>query len=156
MTEEPIEVNPEEEAPEPAEITPPPLPETGYETQVLVPEEEEVPAEEEPVVVMTAPPVVSEIPEEEPEMPSPFEQEQPEPITVGPVEEISAGDLPPVPPTSPPEGGEPKKNNTTLIIVIVVVALILLCCCCAIIVIGVSNWDEISWQLGLNLIQRLL
>lgn len=162
MTEEPFDSNLDVESPEPeestpVEITPPPLPETGYETQVLEPEAEEELVEEESAVVITTPPVIPEIPEEELEMPSPFEQEQPEPITVGSTIEPEASDLPPAPPASPPPAeSEPKKNNTTLIIIIVVVAVILLCCCCALIVFGGMFWQDIAWELGLNLVQRLM
>jgi hypothetical protein len=159
MTEESFDNNLEAEKPEeqaPSEITPPPLPTTGYETQVLS-SEEEIPAEEEPPVVITTPPVLPE-PAKELEMPSPFEQEQPEPITVGsPIEPESSQVTPVYSPTpTPPSGGAPKKNNTTLIIIIVIVAVILLCCCCVLIVFGASFWDDIAWELGLNLVQRLM
>ena len=157
MTEEPFDSNVTEESPEepsPVEITPPPLPETGYETQVLETESEELTVEAESAVVMTTPPVIPEDTEEELEMPSPFESEQPEPITVGATIEPDASDLPPASP--PPAGEPPKKNNTTLIIIIVVVALILLCCCCALILVGAAFWEDIAWELGLNLVQRLM
>ena len=164
MTEEPFDSNLDVESPEseestPVEITPPPLPETGYETQVLEPEAEEELVVEESAVVITTPPVIPEIPKEELEMPSPFEQEQPEPITMGssvqPESPVTPPVSPPGPAAAPPSGGAPKKNNT-LLIVIIVVAVLLLCCCCIIFGVIVMNWNEIAWQMGLNLVQSLM
>ena len=108
-------------------------------------------------VVITTPPVVPE-PAKELEMPSPFEQEQPEPITLSSTPEPESPVTPPVAPgpaAAPPSGGAPKKNNT-LLIVIIVVAVLLLCCCCIIFGFLAMNWDEIAWQLGLNLVQSLM
>lgn len=168
MTEDPFDSNLEVESPEPGDeqetpdaIMPPPLPTTGYETQVLVPEPEETPVVEEPVVVVTTPPAIPEPePVKELDMPSPFEQEQPEPITVGesidPVVIESSSDAPLPPPAASPAVEPPKKNNTTLIIIIVVVVVLLLCCCCAIIGGTALPWDDIMWELGLNLTQSLM
>jgi len=164
MTEEPFDNNLELESPDPnadesapTDITPPPLPNTGYETQVLGPDE--TPEEEDSAMVITTPPIVPESPKEL-EMPSPFEQEQPELITVDsslePEPIIPPPAAPPAPAAEPPSGDAPKKNNKTLIIVIVIIAVLLLCCCCVIFGFGAMFWQDIAWELGLNMIQSFV
>lgn len=141
MTEEHTYPNVEEPETEVEKFTePPPLPPAledvlgPVETPPPLPPQESTP-------YFQAPPAYGE--------PAPDPFAEPEPPTYSPPPYTPSGASPSVTDMPPSTG---KKNNTTLIIVIVVIAVLLLCCCCAFFGTFALFWEDIAYELGLNLL----